>query len=422
MLGKYRGYGVFTLTVLLLSLPLQAEATVPVSSGYISPGEVVFMAMHYEDATAIEPILLTLGQDLLALEHAFQTLQKEGKLDPDFPRLVIIASKYYRLEYRFEVSPAELYFTNSATFISNHPDSPHFEPKELGPAYVIRISTGLLNYRDLAAMLPLLGGLNDQNLKITINSEEKLAVWKRQPDFERLTSLINVPEEFGAVAGGLRIAALWKAETTFYSLTDKEGNKILDLFPANIYKGRPAWAPALRPELHGRILAYATDEQVIINDITRGDRYHLNLDFTFNDPRIQEIFDGMRDAIHVHFAVDAVENKVYVLPFGRMGWINVVYALDLDTGEWRRELEVELVSDEVRRNTYDRIWIDFVSAVPDRKIVGNVDILTEEWTEGQNFPAVSVNRNQTVLLWFSLLIIPVAMLIYIIRKPRKHQG
>jgi hypothetical protein len=130
----------------------------------------------------------------------------------------------------------------------------------------------------------------------------------------------------------------------------------------------------------------------------------------------------MHDAIHVHFAADAVENKVYVLPFGTMGWINVVYSLDLDTGEWTRELVGGLVSDEVRRNTYNRIWIDFVSAVPDRKIVGNVDILTEEWTEGQNFPAVSVNRNQTVLLWLSLLIIPGAMLVYFIRKSRKSQA
>ncbi|MBS3976040.1 MAG: hypothetical protein KGZ75_04840 [Syntrophomonadaceae bacterium] len=425
MLGKYKGYGVFILTVLLMSLPLQAEATVPVSSGYKSPGEVVFIVMHYEDASAIAPIQLKLEQDLLALEHAFKTLQKEGKLDPDFPRLVIIASKYYRLENRFETAPAELSFTNSATFVSNHPESPQFEPKELGPAYVIRISTGLLNYRDLAAMMPLLGGLNDQAPRITINSEEKLAVWKRQPDFERLISLINVPEEFGAVAGGFRIAALWKAETTFYSLTDEEGNKILDLFPANIYKGRPAWAPVERPELHARILAYATDEQVIIYDFTKGTYiiYHLNLDFTFNDRRIQEIFDGMRDAIHVHFAVDAVEDKVYVLPFGRMGWINVVYSLDLDTGAWTRELEGGLVSDEVWKNKQNGSWIDFISAVPDRKIVGNVDILTEEWTEGQNFPAVSVKRNQTILLWLSLLIIPGAMLIYLkLRKNIKMGG
>ena len=429
MLGKHKGYGVFILTVLFLSLPLQAEATVPVSSGYKSPGEVVFIAMHYEDASSIAPIQLKLEQDLFALEHAFKTLQKEGKLDPDFPRLVIIASKYHRLENRFETAPAELSFTNSATFVSNHPESPQFEPKELGPAYVIRISTGLLNYRDLAAMMPLLGGLNDQAPRITIKSEEKLAVWKRQPAFERLISSINVPEEFGAIAGGYRIAALWKAETTFYSLIDEEGNKIVDLPPANIYKGRPAWAPVERPELHGRILAYATDEQVIIYDLTKGsDRYiyyHLNLDFTFKDREIQEIFDVMRDvdAIHVHFAVDAVENKVYVFPYGGMGWINVVYSLDLDTGAWTRELEGELVSDEVWTNIQNGIWIDFISAVPDRKIVGNVDILTEEWTEGQNFPAVSVNRNQTILLWLSLLIIPGAILIYLkLRKNIKMGG
>jgi hypothetical protein len=83
--------------------------------------------------------------------------------------------------------------------------------------------------------------------------------------------------------------------------------------------------------------AYATDEQVVIHDITRGNSYHVNLDFTFNNPEIQGVFDAMRmrGAIQVNFAVDAVGNKVYVLPFGTMEWMPVVYALDLDTGEVR---------------------------------------------------------------------------------------
>jgi len=60
MPGKYKGIRVFILTVLLLSLPLQAEASTPVYSGYISPGEIVFMAMHYEDVSLIAPIQLKL--------------------------------------------------------------------------------------------------------------------------------------------------------------------------------------------------------------------------------------------------------------------------------------------------------------------------------------------------------------------------
>ena len=102
-----------------------------------------------------------------------------------------------------------------------------------------------------------------------------------------------------------------------------------------------------------------------------------------------------------------------------MEWMPVVYALDLDTGEWRRELEGYLVPYEVRRNTYNKIWIDFVSAAPDRKIVGNVDILTEEWTEGQNFPH---KENGVAWPWLTLLIIPGALLVYFVRKSRKSQA
>jgi hypothetical protein len=118
----------------------------------------------------------------------------------------------------------------------------------------------------------------------------------------------------------------------------------------------------------------------------------------------------------------ATENKVYVLPFAaREFYISVVYSLDLDTGEWARELEDYTLLSEVWTNIENRVWIEFVSAVPDGKMM-NVDILTEEWTEGQNIPAVSVNRNQTGLLWLGLLIIPGALLIYFIRKPMKRQG
>ena len=424
MLGKFKSYGTLILTVLLLSLPLQAEATVPVSSGYISQGEVVFMAMHYEDVSAIAPIQLKLEQDLLALEHAFKTLQKEGKLDPDFPRLVIIASKYYELENRFETAPAELSFTNSATLVCNHPESPQFEPKESGPAYVIRISTGLLNYRDLVALMLLAGGLNDQYPRITINNEEELAAGVRHPDFERLLNFEVKDEEYGAAIGGYNIAALWRAEEMLYSLMDKDGNKVLDLLPAGIYKGKPSWAPALRPEFHGRILAYASEEQVKIHDLAKGRYYTLSLDFTFADPAIHDIWrDGVQ---RVRFAMHATEDKLYVLPFAaKEFYISVVYSLDLDTGAWARELASELgdltLLSEVWTNLENRVWIEFVSAVPDGKIM-NVDILTKEWTEGQNFPAVSVNRNQTVLLWLGFLIIPGALLIYFIRKPRKRQG
>ncbi|MBS3989478.1 MAG: hypothetical protein KGZ44_05990 [Dethiobacter sp.] len=401
MLGKYKGYGTLILTVLLLSLPLQAEATVPVSSGYISPGEVVFIAMHYEDVSPVGPLQVKLEQDLIAIEHVFKTLQREGKLDQDFPRLVIVAAKYYELENRFETAPAVLSLTNSATLVCNHPESSQFEPKELGSAYVISISTGLLNYRDLMALMLLAGGLNDQYPRITINSEEELAVGVKHPDFESLLNFEVKNEEYGPAIGGYIIASLWRAEEMLYSLMDKDGNKVLDLLPAGIYKGRPSWAPALRPEFHGRILAYASEEQVKIHDLAKGHYHALSLDFTFADTAIHEIWrDGVQ---RVRFAMHATENKIYVLPFAaREFYISVVYSLDLDTGEWARELASELgdltLLSEVWTNIENRVWTEFVSAVPDGKIL-NIDILTEELTENQNFP----HKKNVAWPWLILL-------------------
>ncbi|MBS3947140.1 MAG: hypothetical protein KGZ57_02380 [Dethiobacter sp.] len=101
MLGKYQGYGILLImTGLLLSLPLRAGATVPVSAGYEGPGGTVFVAMHYEDVSPVVPLQVKLEQDLIAIEEVFKTLQREGKLDPDFPKLVIVATKYFKLESR----------------------------------------------------------------------------------------------------------------------------------------------------------------------------------------------------------------------------------------------------------------------------------------------------------------------------------
>jgi hypothetical protein len=78
-----------------------------------------------------------------------------------------------------------------------------------------------------------------------------------------------------------------------------------------------------------------------------------------------------------------------------MGMISVAYSLDLDTGEWLRELEGELISDEVRKNRDNGVWLDFVPALSDRSL-RNVDILTKEWTKGQDFPVVNADIDQTV--------------------------
>lgn len=250
-----------------------------------------------------------------------------------------------------------------------------------------------------------------------------------------------------------------RSQSMHYALLDEHGNTVHDFKSAGIYKGTPSWAPAERPDFHGRILAYASSDQAVIYDIVHG-RYHtLNLDFTFGDPSTQELFDIYDGVQRVRFAMHSTENKVYVLPYAaRAFYISAVYSLDLDTGVWVRELEDYTLISEVWENLYNAVWINFVSAAPDRRM-GNVDILAEKWIQGQNFPVVNieagkvvtderpneaepsveeepatipknepvqevevadVQRDARLYLWF-LLVIPAAGLIYLILKKGKKR-
>ena len=460
MLKKHRNYAIIIMIILILSIPLQVNATVPVSSGYEGPESIVFISMHYEDMSAIEPLQVKLEQDLIALEHVFKTLQTEGKLDSDYPRLAIIASKYFEVDRRFGTIPTVLFFTNSATFVCNNPDLLQFEPRGLGPAYVIHTNTGLLNYSDIVAMMLLMSELSDQSPNITISYEEDLDAGKMHIDYERLMNLNVKHEEYPDPTGEYRIIAEWRAQAMHYLLLDMQDNVVHDFKSPGIYKGTPSWAPVERPDFHGRILAYASSDQAIIYDIIK-ERYHtLNLDFTFEDPSIQELFDIYDGVQRVRFAMHSTENKVYVLPYAANAfYISAVYSLDLDTGEWFRELENYTLISEVWENIYNAVWISFIPAVPDRKIL-NVDILSEPWATGQNAPKFNIEdeqavieeqpnepepileeepvttpenepildeedadgpRNAQVYLWL-LLIIPVAGLVYLILKKGKKRS
>jgi hypothetical protein len=364
------------LVIIILSVPMNASATVDVSSGYKGQGQTVFIAMHYECVSPVGHIQARLEQDLIALEYAFAKLQNEGFLDPDFPRLVIVAGKHFNIDKRFEIAPTVLSLTNTAILVCNNHDSRKFAPENLGPTYVIRTSIGLLSYEDLAAMMIHLGGLNEATPAITIESEEKLLTARNHPTFKEIMNLSVRIDEENITSGNLRLSTLWDAGKTQFSLLDEAGNTIKELEPVDIYIGRPSWPPAERSDMQGRLIAYASKDKAIIYDIVKGKYYELNLDFEYKDP------DAKKEAAfieyeNVEFTMHPTENKVFVLPFGSRGMIIITYSLDLNTGKWVRELEGRVAHDIIWENKFNGTWYDFVSAVNIRRIL-NMAILTSD--------------------------------------------
>lgn len=367
---------IFVSMIVILSVPIGVSATVPFSSGYKGQEQTVFIAMHYEDASPIGPIRAGIEQDLFVLEYAFAKLQSEGFLDPDFPRLVIVAGKHFNVDKRFEIAPTMLSFTDSAFLVCNNPGTRKFAPENLGPTYVISTSIGLLSYEDLAAMMIHLGGLNEATPAITIESEEKLLTARNHPSFKEIMNLSVKRDEENIASGNLRLSTLWDVGKTQYSLIDETGNTITELEPVDIYIGRPSWPPAERSDMQGRLIAYASKDKAIIYDVVKGKYYELNLDFEYKDPGAKQAAAYM-EYQRIAFMMHATENKVYVLPFERMNMIIIAYSLDLDTGRWTRELEAWSISDQVWGNIDRGVWIGFVPAITIEKIL-NVNILTND--------------------------------------------
>jgi len=365
-------------------------ATTPVTTSYISDNEKVILTMHHEDASLIGEIDAKVRQDLAALEHAFLKLQNDGLLDKNFPRLAIIATMNYDVANRFEAAPTLLYRSDSAFKVSVHPESPKFEPVHLGKVYVIQTSPGLLNFEDLALMMTKLTMLDAQNALISIRNEEELKESRSSSIFDEIMRINFAFGKDNIVQNGLRIEGFWESGNTRYTIVETPETVIKELPQFDVYLGKPMWAPLVRNDMLGRIVALASKDEAMIYDIKNEKQHVLNLNFEYIDPEAKRSAQYMVYQ-RVEFAMHEMENKVFVLSFGSMGQIIVAYALDLDTGVWTRELEAGSVSDEVWMNLSHGLWLEFSPALKSNRIE-NIHVVTNEeeirnWSEmtGQRF-------------------------------------
>ncbi|HSV77506.1 MAG TPA: hypothetical protein VLH37_10795, partial [Bacteroidales bacterium] len=111
----------------------------------------VMVALHYEDASEMALVRARLEQDLPAVEYVFMDLMEKGLIDEAYPILVIEATKQFAVTNRFETQPTKISLAEQVTLVCNNPDMPQFDPRTLGPAYVIETTTGLLDFNDLLA-------------------------------------------------------------------------------------------------------------------------------------------------------------------------------------------------------------------------------------------------------------------------------
>lgn len=381
----------------IVSAPLSAVATVEVSTAFQGfAEEPFFICVYYEDVSVIGHVLSALEQNLEALEYIVSRLKIEGKLDMDFPGVIINARKQYEVDNRFETMETTLSFTNSATFVCTNPDVRKFEPVKLGPSYLIETTTGLLSFEDLLALIIRLRELNGETPKITIASEEDLSIGKVNPDFERFK---NIQIQYGmpyTSSGNLSLLPVWDAQILRYSLIDPKGNTIEELVPADIYIGHLAWPSTERMDLSGRFIAYASTEKAIVYDAAK-DVYHtLDFDFAFQDEYAQREFEWFGRVQRVEFAVHKSEDIIYVFPFGRGLSLTVIYSLDLNSGVWLREYEEWTLYEKVWSNRDAGVWLPLPRATLDQRTI-NTGFEFVAWQDGQPYPDFMKTVNEILV-------------------------
>ncbi|HSW67623.1 MAG TPA: hypothetical protein VLH16_03500, partial [Bacteroidales bacterium] len=95
---------------------------------------------------------------------------------------------------RFEHQPTILTFSPSTDIICNNPDMKQFPPISLGKSYIIRTTTGLLNFDDLLALIVKLPKLTSSNQIISLTEEEELQLAKESKLFQEYWDIEYINE------------------------------------------------------------------------------------------------------------------------------------------------------------------------------------------------------------------------------------
>lgn len=330
---------ILTLIVLMSCIilaPAPATATVPVSSTIVGQNHSVYVSLYYEDADEGMAVLKArLQQDIHALEHVFRSLQETGELDGRYPILLVRAGYHPTAESGFAPAAATLSRTPAVALTGGFPvEGPlHgiYRTENLGRAYVIDTTTGLLSFDDLLALVLLLPRLNEQNPVLIVNDEEILAQIKNSQKYQAFSNLRLELRPFvtwGTPEGIEGLAPVWQAGVFSYRAYDLLGNRLFELQPLDYYLAKPSWSPPIP-----RFLAYTTEKELYFIELFSRKTHRIDLTALFPQ-RYLQMSDSIELVVspqgeHIYFTLS------FNLPeeFWKTG--NHTYVFAPDTGEIR---------------------------------------------------------------------------------------
>jgi len=250
-----------------LLLPgLAANATVEVTTGFVSERRTTFISLHHEDASPFPLLVAELAQSVNALDNAFRGLQTAGQLLPAYPALAISVSDdvHQRLlpagpmaegyavlslvnDYRLDLDPQDVF---SADAIA------------LGPVYSIELALWPVSFNELLTLVLLLPRLSADNPRIELLAAD-IRGYRDEFDAKiaRSAGEWSYSDLLWSSDGNLLLTAIWHNRRLSYQVFDFAAREVMNLESLHHYILPPTFSP------DSRFIVYASQTELKIVDL-----------------------------------------------------------------------------------------------------------------------------------------------------------
>jgi hypothetical protein len=255
------------LTGLLQSHP--ANATVDVTTGFVSERITTFISLYHEDASPMPVLVAELAQNVNALDNVFHRLLNDDRLLPSHPVLAIeISDDAYQgiLSGPRADGYAVLSLENDYHLDLDPQDIFSADKTAIGPAYRIELALWPVSYNELLTLVLLLPRLNAENSSMELlptdirQYRDKFAEEIAQQSIFMMgsyTDLLWSPD------GNLLLSANWSDRRLNYQVFNFAANEVMSLDRLEHYILPPTFSP------DSRFIVYSSQTELRIVDVKR---------------------------------------------------------------------------------------------------------------------------------------------------------
>lgn len=321
-------------------------ATAPVSTAMFSRDSTIILVMHYEDATNIAPIKTRMYDVLPFMANIFKEMQTEGHIDPNYPRVVIVARQYSTNNGVVSHFPTKITSSEHVFLACNNPDMQPSQPFHLGKSFIIQTDFENLRFNNVLTFLTLLTESFDNKQALIINDETIIQSFQNTDLYKHYLHKEWTSKPPALHIENKRILQQLRHGQVYYSVTDKEQNVHYQL-PHLEHPITPLshWKMA-KNHPHKAYWAMATSTKGILIDAHSGIPYTVDLS------------DGSNTQTNIHnvqFFYHQELSSIILVVYGPLGQVLSVFRFEPSNNQWEQCCN-EIMPDTLNDAVYQWKW------------------------------------------------------------------